>query len=100
MCFKTCNLNSFEPGIIVLDFFCSQVTNPKKIKFAWKVLGRSLLEQFKQNCLTRRHSLFLSCYPLLLQSPAVRLLASLNLSNKKHREQPFKGGRERLCCIF
>lgn len=80
--------------------FYRQVTDPRKIRFAWKVLGRSLLEQHKQHCLTRRHSLFLSCYPLLLQSPAVRLLASLNLPNKKHREQSFKDDSEKYVAFF
>lgn len=71
----------------MLEFFTAKLQITEKIRFAWQVLGRSFLEQRKQNCLTRRHSLFLSCYPLVLESPAVRLLAfSLNLSNRKHRE--------------
>lgn len=37
---------------------------------------------------------------VIVESPAVRLLASLNFSNKKHREQSFKCGSERSVVHF
>lgn len=30
MYFKTCNLNSFEPGITMLDFFAAKLQIPEK----------------------------------------------------------------------
>lgn len=97
--FKTCNLNSFELGIIMLEFLQPSWKSQKNkvcMESSWQIsLGTA-----QTKCLTRRHSLFLSCYPLLLQSPAVRLLASLNLSNRKHREQSFKAGSERYDAVL
>lgn len=40
MCFKTCNLNSFEPGIIVLDFLQPSYKSQKNkvcMESSWQI---------------------------------------------------------------
>lgn len=85
----------------MLDFFLQPSYKSQKNKVCMESSWQTSLGTAQTKRLNKEAFIISVLLPsVITESPAVRLLASLNLSNKKHRQQSFEGGSERYVAFL